>query len=470
MADYSLQDLEAGIKAADAAGDTEAVKKLGAEYMKMQGEDKYSSEEYDPLTKAVSGALKVRKMAREARGAITEPIMSLASSMIAKPVSEIAGLTAAGYEMSRGGEGAQNIPGFQKEVQEKLTYEPKTMAGRSRYNPLNVIPMAIGKGIGAITPEKAAPGEATTPAGALRNIASEAIPQAIGFIGMKGAPKAAAPVQKVAKTLRKSAEGLMQSALKPTVKDLMTGKAAKAIDTMLEKGIPATEKGIEQTRARIDDLNNQIKDVIATSPQRVETRKLMRPVVEKLRDFKRQVNPNADVAAIKKSWDEFKNHPLLQEGGMSVQTAQALKQGTYRQLAKKYGQLGSADVEAQKAIARGLKEQVAEKVPEVVPLNLEESKLLNVLSVAERRIVMEANKNPMGLSLLAKNPKAWAAFLADRSASAKSLLARIMNRASKKLTGETTEAATKAGSVIAPTQVDKEKQKQYEMNQYRGAE
>jgi hypothetical protein len=157
---------------------------------------------------------------------------------------------------------------------------------------------------------------------------------------------------------------------------------------------------------------------------------------------------------------------LAKEGTMPVQLAQALKQGTYKQLAKKYGQLGSADVEAQKAIARGLKEQVAEKVPAVASLNAEESKMLNVLSVAERRIVMEANKNPMGLALLAKDPRAWATFLADRSASAKSLLARIMNRASKKMTGEDTSGAVTAGSVVAPMQTSKEKQKQYEMLQH----
>ena len=148
------------------------------------------------------------------------------------------------------------------------------------------------------------------------------------------------------------------------------------------------------------------------------------------------------------------------------QLAQKIKQGTYKQLAKKYGQLGNADVEAQKAIARGLKEQVAEKVPAAAAFNAEESKLLNVLSVTERRIAMEANKNPMGLSLLTKDPKAWAMFMADRSATFKSLLARIMNKTSKKLTGETTSGAVKAGAVITPTQVDKEKRKQYEMAQH----
>jgi len=498
MADYTLQDLEAGIRAADAAGDADAVQKLGAEYLKLQKAkpetDGYSSEKYDPLTKAISRVQKAKGQAKEIVGSVAEPIMSMASSMIAKPVSEIAGLAAMGYEMATGGENAQNIPGFQRSVQSALTYEPKTEAGKSEFNPLNVIPMAIGKGIQAITPEKAAPGEAATLSGALRNVASEAVPQALAIAGAKYAPKAAAPAKKVAKVLRNTAEGLMKSALKPTAKDLISGKAAQAIDTMLEKNIPATPKGIEQIRNRIDELNDQIRTAIANSPERIETAKMARPVVEKLREFRNQVNERSDTAAIKKSWDEFKSHPSLQhktpaqvipkkvdpltgatipekvipavgKEDMSVQTAQALKQGTYKQLAKKYGQLGSADVEAQKAIARGLKEQVAEKVPAISPLNLEESKLFNILNVAERRIVTEANKNPMGLAALrVDDPKAWAAFMADRSASAKSLLARILNRASKKLTGTKASRAVKGSSVIAPTQADKERQ--YQMAQH----
>jgi len=515
MADYTLQDLEAGIRAADAAGDAESVKMLGAEYVKMQDTDKHSSEEYEaPKKKSRSTLENIGTMAKTAlgmgvslspfsqkagavRGAVAEPIAAMATGAVAKPVSELAGLGTIAYDAATGS--TADPQAVQVGVREKLSYQPETMAGKSPYNPINALAMATGKGIAAVTPEKAAPGEASTLAGMARNALSEAVPQTIGILGAKYAPKAAAPSQKAAKALRTGAEDLMQSALKPTPKDLMNGKAAKAIDTMLEKDIPATPKGIEQIRTRIDELNDQIKEAIATSPERVETRKMMRPIVQKLKDFKEQARPNADIKVIKETWDEFKNHPLLQhetpakvipakvdpqtgattpgkvipasgKEDMSVQVAQKIKQGTYRQLAKKYGQLGSADVEAQKAIARGLKEQVAEKVPKVAPLNLEESKLLNVLSVAERKIVTEANKNPMGLSLLTKDPKAWAMFMADRSAAAKSLLARIMNRASQKLTGTSAEKAAEGVSVVAPAQTDKEKRKQYEMKQSRGQE
>jgi hypothetical protein len=115
---------------------------------------------------------------------------------------------------------------------------------------------------------------------------------------------------------------------------------------------------------------------------------------------------------------------------MSVQDAQAMKQGTYKVLAGKFGEQGSASTEAQKALARGLKEEIANAVPEVALTNAELSKLLKTLSVAERRALIEGNKNPGGLSLLAGSKAGLLGFLADRSAGLKALAARGMHSAS----------------------------------------
>jgi hypothetical protein len=110
-----------------------------------------------------------------------------------------------------------------------------------------------------------------------------------------------------------------------------------------------------------------------------------------------------------------------------VQIAQQIKQGTYGILNKKYGQIGSAETEAQKGLARGLKESIADAVPGVGALNAKESALIKTLGVTERRALMDLNKNPMGLSLLANNPASWAMFMADKSALFKSLAARMVN-------------------------------------------
>jgi hypothetical protein len=145
-----------------------------------------------------------------------------------------------------------------------------------------------------------------------------------------------------------------------------------------------------------------------------------------------QVNPQADMSAVKGVWDSFRTSPLV--GGKTdipVQLAQQLKTGTYRALGgKSYGEIGTASTEGQKALARGLREEVAGKVPEVVAPLAREAALMNVLSVAEKRVLTAMNNNPGGLAYLASNPTAAAVFLADRSAPFKSIMARMIYQVS----------------------------------------
>lgn len=231
--------------------------------------------------------------------------------------------------------------------------------------------------------------------------------------------------------LRGGARSLMQSAIKPTIKQLQTGDADVAIDTLLQHGLSPNSKGVEKLRDLISDRNSQIKQAIAGSNATINKSTALLPLNETMRDFSRQVNPTADINAITAVGRDFLGHPVYPGAQIPVQAAQDLKQGTYSILAKKYGQVGTAETEAQKALARGLKDEIASAVPVVKGLNAEESRLLKTLDVAERRALMELNKNPMGLSLLSGSGAAWAAFMADRSAAFKSIAARMLNRTSQ---------------------------------------
>lgn len=125
--------------------------------------------------------------------AVAEPLIKLGSGIIAKPASDIAGLAKGGYDTARRilGYGPQgpDAAEAQRAVQQFIQYEPTTQVGASPYNPLNAIPNAIGSVIEAMQP-KAVTGEAsTTASGMTQNAIREAIPQAIGLLGMKSAPK-----------------------------------------------------------------------------------------------------------------------------------------------------------------------------------------------------------------------------------------------------------------------------------------
>lgn len=267
--------------------------------------------------------------------------------------------------------------------------------------------------------------EVAAGAGYVTNVAMQAAPALLAgkLTGMASRPAAEA-----------GAKSLMRSALKPVLADARTGKAARAIDTLLNEGVNVTPGGLRVLRDKVDDLNRQIADQIRSSTATVDKQAVYGPVKEALDKFRMQVNPNSDINAIKGAWDEFVNHPMISGDNIPVQLAQKLKQGTYKALGNKsYGELKGAEIEAQKAIARGLKDEVAKAVPGVDKLNARESELLNALNVAERRVLVSLNKNPGGLAWLSSNPKAAAAFMADKSELFKSLLARMLNAGGERI-------------------------------------
>lgn len=252
--------------------------------------------------------------------------------------------------------------------------------------------------------------------------------------------------------LKAGARDLMQSALKPTYKQLKTGEAAKAIDVLLDEGLNATKGGAKVLKEKIGILNDQIKEAIAGSSATVNKAGLEKSLQGLLDRFSKQVDSKADIAAIKKTWTNFKNNPLLKDvEDIPVQLAQELKQGTYRALKGKYGQLGSAEEEAQKSLARGLKEGISQGVPQVAPLNEQESKLISALNVAERRTLMDMNRNPLSLALLAHRPDTFAAFMADKSALFKSLVARMLNASSEAVPAASKAAGQAAGAAASPS-------------------
>jgi hypothetical protein len=280
------------------------------------------------------------------------------------------------------------------------------------------IPYKAGEKVSELASGMGASPEVSGGIGYGANLALQAVPMVVGG---EAAKLASVP-------LRAVSEKLMRSALKPTIAQLRNGEAATAVDTMLSEGFNATRGGVEKIKGKIGELNDQIKEAIANSGATISKSDVGKSLMDTFERFKNQVNPQNDLEAIKKAWTEFRNHPLLAgKSDIPVQLAQDLKQGTYQQVAKKYGQLGSADIEAQKGLARGLKEGIANAVPEVGSLNAQETALIKTLNVAERRVLQNLNNNPGGLAWLTTNPASFAAFMADRSPAFKSVVARLVN-------------------------------------------
>lgn len=256
------------------------------------------------------------------------------------------------------------------------------------------------------------------------NLTTQAIPTVLGGQVAKG----------IAPAMQSAGKWLMQSALKPTWEAHRTGQAVQAIDTMLKEGVNATKGGMDKLRSQINTLNDEIDAAISNSTAMISKGQVGTRLKETFERFKNQVTPEADLESIKKAWMQFRNHAdLIGKQMIPVQKAQELKRGTYRVLADKYGEEGAAATEAQKALARGLKEEISAALPQVATANNRASDLLNALNVGERRVFMDPNRNPLNLALMAHNPSSFAMFMADKSALIKSLLARGLYSGSEQI-------------------------------------
>jgi hypothetical protein len=121
--------------------------------------------------------------------------------------------------------------------------------------------------------------------------------------------------------------------------------------------------------------------------------------------FANQVTPQPDLADINEVQKNFLNNPKVKPqgigpgpGSLPASEAQAMKSGTYRALGDKaYGEVKGASIEAQKALARGLKDEIAVQFPEINGLNAAESKLLDLQPVLERAVNRIGNHQAIGL-------------------------------------------------------------------------
>lgn len=212
----------------------------------------------------------------------------------------------------------------------------------------------------------------------------------------------AAPLASRAILLGKTPQGAYESALKvPPSVSLPVRQTA--VQAGLDAGIPVSKAGMEKLGDLIDDANQKIADTLQNAPQTrtISPYSATKNLQDVRNKFATQVNPTSDVQAVGQSGQEFLDQFRSQPGGavrnLSPQEAQAIKQGTYRVLVGKYGEQGSAAVEAQKALARGLKDEIANHFPEINNLNAEESRLLTLQPLLERAVNRIGNYQGIGI-------------------------------------------------------------------------
>lgn len=262
-------------------------------------------------------------------------------------------------------------------------------------------------------------------------------------------------VPAVLESTKNLAPGLMQSSLKPVLSQLQSGDADRAIKTLLQEDVSPNAAGMNKLSGKVNELNTRISELVNNAPNVISKQKVLNIANQIRARLSLPVNSSKDIEALNQSLNEFASHPLLQgSDAISVPLAQQMKQETYRSLGDKaYGELGSASRESQKALARGLKEEIAANVPAVQGLNQRESDLLNAMNVIERRALLEGNKNPLGLGTLTPSKEMFALHMADKSGNIKAKLARELYKM-----GVSSKALEKAGLVDIPAALSAQNQ------------
>jgi hypothetical protein len=228
---------------------------------------------------------------------------------------------------------------------------------------------------------KIAEGMGTT-AGAATNIAAPEL--------IKGTYKLPEAAQGVA-------EKMYQSALKPSTAANSSAEIKNMVKTGLDAGIPVSAEGAAKLNGLISELGDKVKAQIAANPNApVNKFKVASRLSDTAKKFGTQVNPETDLQSITDSGNEFlRNQP----NQIPAADAQALKQGTYRQIKdKNYGDLSTATKEAQKSLARGIKEELEAQFPEIKGLNADQAKFINLDGALEKAVERIANRNLFGIS------------------------------------------------------------------------
>lgn len=254
-----------------------------------------------------------------------------------------------------------------------------------------------------------------------------------------------------------ASRSLMHSALKP-VPSTPVAQAERAVTTMLEEGENVTLKGIRNLQKKISELESKVKQTLKGSKETINLADVGQSMAGTEAQMLRRSDWEQATKAVRDVYSGLKTNPLF-KGSMDVpvSTANEVKQGLYKQAGETAFDTPNAGPtkEGLKSAARGIKDLVGEKVPEIQPMLKRESDLINVMKIGERRVATELRNNHGGIMWLAENPKAAAGFMMDKSSAFKSWLANFMNRQFPGWT-ERVGQATGAGTTMSLQEIGRD--------------
>lgn len=251
--------------------------------------------------------------------------------------------------------------------------------------------------------------------------------------------------------MRRGALRLMQSALKPTDALVNARKAAGFGDkaaiaqAVLDENRIISRGSLRKAQAALNDtdaaVNAQLKAGagrgVMIDPYQVSD--AIGATAQPGGAFARQINAAPDVAAAREVQSHFVTNPEVgppagAQGplqGLPADVAHDFARNTGRNLRGKFGRLGSAAVEAEKAGRENIMGQLRAGVPEIAPLLQQEARQITARDALAGALRRAGNHNPLGLETMVgavKSPVAAGVGFLDRSPTFLSILANALDR------------------------------------------
>jgi hypothetical protein len=270
------------------------------------------------------------------------------------------------------------------------------------------------------------------------------LPAMVAQGGVQGAAPQA--VGEAGGLLRRGATRLMQSALKPTQalanarKGAGYGTKEKIAQAVLDEKRNVTRGGLDKAQAALEATDTaahgQLRAGVGRGVQ-VDPFKVTQAIDDTANTgtFGKQINAQPDTAAIRQVHENFATNPHISDpvGGLAPidpVMAHEFASNTGRNLKGKFGRLGGATVEAEKAGREAITSQLRGKIPELQHLWDAEARQITVRDALEDAVARTGNRDPIGLGGvigMIHSPGLALTAMADRSAPIKSMAARGMN-------------------------------------------
>lgn len=195
-------------------------------------------------------------------------------------------------------------------------------------------------------------------------------------------------------------KNIMDKVFKEGIKQTKSaiGKGTTLGEEALSRGIKGSEESILQKAINaISGLEDNVQGILNSSTQTVDINDLLKNAQPLIDSYKKAGNDSAAKAL------ESRLMSIWQNNGekIPVQVANDIKRSLYGEVGNAYGAQGSEGIEGLKVLARGIKESIASKVPEMNTLNQELGVQGRIRDAITDKLARTSRNSSMGLKDIA---------------------------------------------------------------------